>query len=115
MVEGRVEGSMPSMHRLALRHWSLALLLVLLALGGGSKESEAPVSGTGTPIKTCPKGTVPPVDGQCEAGVWLREDGCCQPAGLPPDMPCPPGEYELAGYGCVPAGLPPDMPCPPGE
>src|SRR6185503_14706066 len=34
------------------------------------------------------------------------------PAGLPDDMPCPPGELPLAGGGCQPAGLPPDMPCP---
>ncbi|MGK3987316.1 right-handed parallel beta-helix repeat-containing protein [Sorangium sp. So ce136] len=43
-------------------------------------------------------------------------DGGCQDAGLPPgvtaglplDMPCPPGETPLEGGGCQPAGVPPE-------
>jgi hypothetical protein len=52
----------------------------------------------------------------CVPGQLTREDGTCQPAGLPPDMLCDPGELLLEdGITCQPAGLPPDMPCPPGE
>jgi len=39
----------------------------------------------------------------CVAGEWVGRDGRCQPAGLPRDLPCPPGEVELEG-GCRPAG-----------
>jgi len=51
----------------------------------------------------------------CSPGELLRDDGACQPAGLPPDMPCPPGELLRDDGACQPAGLSPDMPCPPGE
>lgn len=53
--------------------------------------------------------------GGCEPGELPRDDGACQPAGLPPDMPCPPGELPRDDGACQPAGLPSDMPCPPGE
>ena len=52
---------------------------------------------------------------KCAPGDWRGEDGCCQPAGLPLDMPCPPGEWPDDHGICRPAGLPLDMPCPPGE
>lgn len=109
-----MKGVVLAMNRLALRHGLLAVLLVMLALGGCSSDPEAPVPEA--PAKECPKGTTLPADGaSCEPGNWLREDGSCQPAGLPPDMPCPPGEYQLEGYGCAKVGLPPNMKCPPGE
>jgi len=28
----------------------------------------------------------------CAASEWLRDDGVCVPPGLPPEMPCEPGE-----------------------
>src|SRR5262249_5002934 len=31
----------------------------------------------------------------------------CMPAGLPADMPCPPGERQQSDGRCVPAGVPP--------
>ena len=81
--------------------------LILGILGGcGSGGEPAP-----TPL--------PPVKdacaGECPPGEMLLENGCCQPAGLPPDMLCPPGEWPRDSGGCQPAGLPLDMLCPPGE
>jgi hypothetical protein len=52
--------------------------------------------------------TAPPDDPtECGAGHWRADDGRCVPAGLDPDMPCPPGE-QLVDTTCVPAGVPPD-------
>ncbi|MBI4701007.1 MAG: hypothetical protein HY744_07590 [Deltaproteobacteria bacterium] len=34
------------------------------------------------------------------------DNGGCQPAGVPPDMPCPPGEALVDGGKCQPAGVP---------
>jgi hypothetical protein len=52
----------------------------------------------------------------CGPGTYRHEaSGACVEAGLPPDMPCPPGAWPDARGSCPPAGLPPDMPCPPGE
>ena len=86
------------MNRRTQRDLWFALLLVLVVFGGCS-DPDAPVAPAAP--KTCP------------AGELLLEDGRCQPAGLPPDMACPPGEWEMAGgmraggvaagYG-VPAG-----------
>lgn len=64
-------------------------------------------------------GDLPPDDGdagveECGPGKVPREGGGCDQAGLPSNLPCPPGERSNAG-SCQPAGLPPDMPCPPGE
>src|SRR5262245_28798607 len=39
----------------------------------------------------------------CAAGEWLGDDDRCHAAGLPPDLPCPPGEVETNG-SCRPAG-----------
>src|SRR4051812_39861385 len=45
----------------------------------------------------------------CDPGETLLDDGRCQPAGLPLDMPpCSPGEAPLEGGGCQKAGVPPD-------
>lgn len=43
----------------------------------------------------------------CAAGELARDDGTCQPAGLPPEMRCPPGELPLDNGTCQKAGVPP--------
>src|SRR5262245_56159556 len=43
----------------------------------------------------------------CAPGELTTEAGACQPAGLPTDMPCAPGQIVSEG-GCGPAGVPPD-------
>ena len=84
---------------LAALRW-VALIMLVLGFGGGCEPS--------TPaLDTC--------EGGCAPGALLLENGCCQPAGLPPDMTCPPGEWPNDNGECQPAGLPLDMPCPPGE
>ena len=85
--------------------WIARVVFLLGVFGGcGSEGEPTPVA----PVKDAdPEG--------CAPGEWLREDGSCQPAGLPMDMPCPPGEWPDDKGGCQPAGLPLDMPCPPGE
>ncbi len=63
----------------------------------------------------CDSPTAPPDAGSpdagheaCAAGELTRDDGTCQPAGLPPDMPCPPGELlQGDGVTCQKAGVPP--------
>ncbi|HZO14789.1 MAG TPA: hypothetical protein VFB62_16055 [Polyangiaceae bacterium] len=67
-------------------------MIAALVLGCGS-ENDAPIP------DTLPTG--------CAPGEWQREDGVCIPAGLPPDMPCPPGEWQRDG-ACIPAGVPSD-------
>jgi len=81
-----------------VRALALILLLALMIAGCGSPAA---------PPKPKPK--------PCMPGELTRDDGTCQPAGLPPDMPCPPGELALDDGTCQPAGVPSDMPCPPGE
>src|SRR5262245_60956645 len=45
----------------------------------------------------------------CALGEYQREDGLCVAPGLPPDMPCPPGEWLRESDGsCIPAGVPPE-------
>jgi hypothetical protein len=81
------------------------LSLALALMGCGPDDESSPVTG--------PPDAGPP---ECDAGQMPLDDGRCQPAGLPPDMQCPPGETPLDdGVSCQPAGLPPEMPCPPGE
>jgi len=69
--------------------WAIAIHA--LACGGEGDDEVLPVA--------------PPVE--CVAGEWRRDDGACIAAGLSPDMPCPPGEWERDGE-CLPAGVPPD-------
>jgi len=80
---------------MAPRSSSVVLGLYALLVGGcGSSESDEASSGG---------------PGDCAPGEWLRDDGVCVPAGLPPDMPCPPGEWQREEDGaCIPAGIPPD-------
>src|SRR5688572_13428395 len=47
--------------------------------------------------------------GPCPTAHWRRDDGVCVTAGLPPDLPCPPGEWLREADGaCIAAGVPPD-------
>ncbi|MGK4001520.1 right-handed parallel beta-helix repeat-containing protein [Sorangium sp. So ce1036] len=80
--------------------WTLTPLIALL--------------GCGNPFdaKSCAPGAVAGVDEGCAPrpcgpGEIPLEAGVCQPAGLPPDMSCPPGQLALDGQ-CHPAGLPPE-------
>src|SRR5688500_3319756 len=62
----------------------------------------------------CGDAPVAPPPPGCAAGEWPHDDGSCVAAGLPPDLPCPPGSWEPEpGGGCVPAGVPPGG-CEPG-
>ncbi|HZO17279.1 MAG TPA: hypothetical protein VFB62_28575, partial [Polyangiaceae bacterium] len=74
-----------------MRSAGLALVWLTLGCGGGDDESSPVVTAAAS----------------CAAGEWQREDGSCVPAGLPPDMLCPPGEWQRDGE-CIPAGVPPD-------
>ncbi len=76
--------------------WLFLLALVLAGCDGpttaGPADGGAPDAG--------PKA--------CAPGELTREDGSCQKAGLPPDMPCPPGQMLLdGGQTCQKAGVPP--------
>jgi hypothetical protein len=51
---------------------------------------------------------VDPKPQECAAWEFRRADGSCFSAGLPHDMPCPPGELLLEdGKTCQKAGVPP--------
>jgi hypothetical protein len=67
-----------------------ATIALLLASCGGEETLLAPAPPAG-----------------CKPGEWVRDDGACVPAGLPPDLACPPGEDEVDG-ACVAAGTPPE-------
>jgi len=75
-----------------LRWWTLLALGSVLGCAE-SAPSEVPGSLAPSP---------------CQVGEWLREDGLCAPAGLPPDAPCSPGEWLRDDGSCIPAGVPPD-------
>ncbi|WP_437323218.1 right-handed parallel beta-helix repeat-containing protein [Sorangium sp. So ce381] len=87
------------------RSWRAFVLLALFFAMAGCGADDTP-PGAGPPDAgpaACPPGTMP-VDGGCqEAGL---PPGVT--AGLPPDMPCSPGEAPIEGGGCQPAGVPPD-------
>src|SRR5262245_19874243 len=71
---------------------SSALCAVVLVLGVAACGSEAPAKTKQPPPRSC----VP--------GELALEDGRCQPAGLPLDLDCPPGESRVGG-ACVGAGV----------
>jgi len=83
-----------------------AAVLALAALGCGEDETVPGGGGGG-----CPAGQVVAGDGSCgppppcQPGEVTVEAGC-EPAGLPADMPCAPGEWQREDGGCVPAGVP---------
>jgi hypothetical protein len=83
-----------------------AAVLALAALGC-SEDETVPGGGGGG----CPSGQVVLDDGSCgppppcQPGEVTVEAGC-EPAGLPADMPCAPGEWQRDDGGCVPAGVP---------
>src|SRR5262245_4192793 len=82
--------------RLATYHEDMKARCIWLAcimlIGCGGEDETAP----------------PPPSGACRAGELERDDGSCQPAGLPTDMACPPGEWLSEAMECIPAGVPPD-------
>ena len=90
---------------MAALRWVALVVLFLTSLGGCGGES---VPAPGPPVTVEDACT-----GECSPGEMLLEDGCCQPAGLPPDMLCRPGEWLGDRGGCQPAGLPPA--CPSGD
>ena len=83
-------------HRAAAAGGRLALLVLLGALSACADD-------TADPLASCPAGQHRLPDGRCGVddpagcppGELPRADGSCQPAGLPPDMPCAPGELEV--------------------
>ncbi len=88
-----------------------ALLLFALTLGlagcGGEQAAGAVPADAGAPEADAA--------GPCSAGEMLLDGGGCEPAGLPPNMPCPPGETPSETGDCCPAGTTPlgDGNCPP--
>src|SRR5262245_3149914 len=80
---------------------ALALLVLAVVMAGCGPGEDLPGSGAPGGPTACFPGELP------------LEGGGCQPAGLPPDMPCPPGETPINGGtrnggSCQPAGVPPD-------
>lgn len=73
---------------------SLLPFVATLALFGCGSD-EAPNANPSQSTTNCGPGT-------------LREGTTCRLAGLPPDMPCAPGEIARDEGGCEPAGIPPE-------
>jgi len=57
----------------------------------------------------CGDGETAVVGGQdCAPDEYRRDDGQCVAVGLPPDLPCPPGQWlSDPTAACLPAGVPP--------
>ncbi|MBI4701292.1 MAG: right-handed parallel beta-helix repeat-containing protein [Deltaproteobacteria bacterium] len=79
---------------------TLVLVGLVLALAGCGGEEPA----TGGPSQADAGADA---GAACAPGELPLDGGGCQPAGLPPDMPCPPGETLNEAGGCCPAGTMP--------
>src|SRR5262245_14855164 len=79
-----------------------------LARGAPVLFAVAPLLGCGDPDTAASSSVAPPdAATDCGPGAMPLASGGCQPAGLPPDMPCKPGEAETMN-GCEPAGIAPE-------